>query len=63
VTGGWGELHGEELHNLYSSPNIIEMIKLNWIRMAVLECWRMFRDVSVIIKEWRIPAHSDIQAL
>jgi hypothetical protein len=23
VTGGWTELHNEELHNLYSSPNII----------------------------------------
>jgi hypothetical protein len=21
VTGGWRELHNEELHNLYSSPN------------------------------------------
>jgi hypothetical protein len=23
VTGGWRKLHNEELHNLYSSPNII----------------------------------------
>jgi hypothetical protein len=27
VTGGWRELHNEELHNLYSSPSIIKMIK------------------------------------
>jgi hypothetical protein len=27
VTGGWRKLHKEELHNLYSSPNIIRMIK------------------------------------
>jgi hypothetical protein len=27
VTGGWRKLHNEELHNLYSSPNIIRMIK------------------------------------
>jgi hypothetical protein len=27
VTGGWRKLHNEELHNLYSSPNIIIMIK------------------------------------
>jgi hypothetical protein len=27
VTGGWRRLHTEELHNLYSSPNIIRMIK------------------------------------
>jgi hypothetical protein len=24
---GWRELHNEELHNLYSSPSIIRMIK------------------------------------
>jgi hypothetical protein len=28
VTGGWRKLHIEELHNLYSSPSIIRMIKL-----------------------------------
>jgi hypothetical protein len=27
VTGGWRKLHNEELHNLYSSPRIIRMIK------------------------------------
>jgi hypothetical protein len=27
VTGGWRKLHNEEVHNLYSSPNIIRMIK------------------------------------
>jgi hypothetical protein len=26
VTGDWRKLHNEELHNLYSSPNIIRMI-------------------------------------
>jgi hypothetical protein len=26
VTGGLRRLHNEELHNLYSSPNIIRMI-------------------------------------
>jgi hypothetical protein len=28
VTGDWRKLHNQELHNLYSSPNIIRMIKL-----------------------------------
>jgi hypothetical protein len=27
VSGGWRKLHNEELHNLYSSPSIIRMIK------------------------------------
>jgi hypothetical protein len=27
VTAGWEKLHNEELHNLYSSLNIIRMIK------------------------------------
>jgi hypothetical protein len=27
VTGDWRKLYNEELHNLYSSPNIIRMIK------------------------------------
>jgi hypothetical protein len=27
VTGDWRKPHNEELHNLYSSPNIIRMIK------------------------------------
>jgi hypothetical protein len=31
VTGGWRKLHNEELHNLYSSPCIIRIIK--WRRM------------------------------
>jgi hypothetical protein len=27
VMGDWRKVHNEELHNLYSSPNIIRMIK------------------------------------
>jgi hypothetical protein len=27
VTRGWRKLHNEELHNLYSSPSIIRIIK------------------------------------
>jgi hypothetical protein len=27
VTGGWRKLHNEELHDLYSSPSIIKIIK------------------------------------
>jgi hypothetical protein len=34
VTGGWRKLHNEELHNLYSSPSIIRVIKsrrMRWV--------------------------------
>jgi hypothetical protein len=34
VTGGWIKLHNEELHNLYSSPSIIRIIKLRRMRWA-----------------------------
>jgi hypothetical protein len=32
VTGGWRKLYNEELHNLYSSPSIIRIIKLRRMR-------------------------------
>jgi hypothetical protein len=34
VTGGCRKLHNEELHKLYSLPNIITMIKLRRMRWA-----------------------------
>jgi hypothetical protein len=34
VTGGWRELHNEELHDLYSSPSIIRMVKSRRMRLA-----------------------------
>jgi hypothetical protein len=34
VTGDWRKLHNEELHNLYSLPNIIRMIKSRRMRWA-----------------------------
>jgi hypothetical protein len=32
ATGDWRKLHNEELHNLYSSPNLIRMIKSRKMR-------------------------------
>jgi hypothetical protein len=34
VTGGWRKLHNEELHNLYSSPSVITMIKSSRMKWA-----------------------------
>jgi hypothetical protein len=34
VTGEWGKLHNRELHNLYSSPDIIRQIKSRTMRWA-----------------------------
>jgi hypothetical protein len=34
VTGEWRKLHREELHNFFSSPNIIRQIKSRRMRWA-----------------------------
>jgi hypothetical protein len=34
VTGGWRKLFNEELHNFYSSPSIIRMIKSRRMKWA-----------------------------
>jgi hypothetical protein len=46
VAGDWRKLHNEELHNFYSSPSIIRIIKsrrMKWAghvaRMGVIGYW------------------------
>jgi hypothetical protein len=34
VTGEWRKLHNEELHDLYSSPSIIRIMKVRKMRWA-----------------------------
>jgi hypothetical protein len=59
VTGEWRKLHSEELHNLYSSPDIIRQIKsrrMRWERMGQ-KCVQGF-DGKAIRKEttWKTKA-------
>jgi hypothetical protein len=43
MTGGWRELHNEELHGLYSSPCIVRVIKARRMRWAghVARMWEV----------------------
>jgi hypothetical protein len=34
VTGEWRKLHNEEIHDLYSSPSIIRILKFRRMRLA-----------------------------
>jgi hypothetical protein len=34
VAGGWRRLHSEELHNLYTQPGVIKIIKTRKMRQA-----------------------------
>jgi hypothetical protein len=50
VTGGRRKLHEEELHNLYSSPNIISMIKSRRMRWEdPMACMGDMRNVYKVL--------------
>jgi hypothetical protein len=50
VTGGWKKLHNEELHNLYSLPSIIRIIKSRRMRLA--EMWHEWERRGTCIGYW-----------
>jgi hypothetical protein len=48
--GSWRKLHNDELHNLYSSPNIVRVIKARRMRWARhVACMREERGVHSIL--------------
>jgi hypothetical protein len=57
-TGDWTKLHNEELQNLYSSPNIIRMIKSKRVRWAG-HVARMGKNRNNIGYWWEIQKERD----
>jgi hypothetical protein len=51
VTGGWRKLHNEELHDLYSSPSIIRIIKSRRMRWAQ-DRYRWGTLVNTVMSHW-----------
>jgi hypothetical protein len=50
VAGGWRRLHDEELHNLYTLPDNIRVMKSRSMRRAVhLACIRGMRNAYNIL--------------
>jgi hypothetical protein len=58
VTGEWRKLHNEELHNLYSSPDIIRQIKSRRMRWAG-HVARMGEDRNCTRFWWESPKDRD----
>jgi len=57
--GGWRRLHNEELHNLYTSPNIIRVNKLRRMKweghVAGMGERRNAYNIFIAKHEWKSP--------
>jgi hypothetical protein len=55
VTGGWRKLHEKKLHNLYSLPNIIGMIKSKRMRWDghVAQIWERRSSYTLLVVKAR----------
>jgi hypothetical protein len=50
VAGGWRRLHNEELHNLYTSPYVMRVIKLRSMRLTgLVTCMGEMRNAYSIL--------------
>jgi hypothetical protein len=58
VTGEWRKLHSGELHNFYSSPDIIRQIKSRRMRWAG-HVERMGRRNNCTMFRWESPKEGD----
>jgi hypothetical protein len=59
VTGGWRKLHNKELHNLYSSPRFIRMIRSRRMRWAghVVHTGEILVETFVGKRQVGLPIH------
>jgi hypothetical protein len=62
ATGGWRKLHNEELHNLYSLPSIIGMIKSRKMRWAgfVARMWKK-NACKILVEKPEEIDHQEVQ--
>jgi hypothetical protein len=58
VTGEWRKLQNEELHNLYSSPDVIRQIKSRRMRWAG-HVARMGKEIKCTRFWWESPKEKD----
>jgi hypothetical protein len=60
VTGGWRRLYNEEFHSVYSSPNIIRIIKIRRLKWAEIAARiREIRNTTFWLGSVKLRDHSE----